>query len=338
MNEILAYMVNKADFKDVISLSKLLEQYDTLITIENIKFPKDFQLGELQNTYNEFYQAYSNYWLQKNNKPIEKEITSLTLQKKRNKTLINQLQKKRTLFQEELQLRKKDIYRDSAIHSKGFISDREFEEKEILLIEKKREYQDVINQISNAKIAVNQIEQEIIILSNNNSSFSSNNKQTLLLNIEKLKGDISGWKEKYLFITPIDGRISFNQFIKKNKYLKEGQNIFTIIQKKEGKLIGQVNMPIIRSGKVKIGQQVNIKLNNYPFQEYGMLIGEIKNISLTPTNDIYDVTVILKNGLNTTYDKELIFKQKMKGSAEVITEELRLIERMFYQFRKIITK
>jgi len=43
----------------------------------------------------------------------------------------------------------------------------------------------------------------------------------------------------------------------------------------------------------------------------------------------------LPNGLKTSYNRELIFDKEMRGSAEIITEDLRLIERVFYQFREI---
>ncbi len=39
-------------------------------------------------------------------------------------------------------------------------------------------------------------------------------------------------------------------------------------------------LPTSNSGKAKIGQQVNIKLADYPFSEYGMLNGTVTNISL----------------------------------------------------------
>lgn len=37
----------------------------------------------------------------------------------------------------------------------------------------------------------------------------------------------------------------------------------------------------------------------------------------------------------TSYQKQNPFQQEMRGSAEIITEDLRLIERIFYQFREI---
>jgi hypothetical protein len=95
-------------------------------------------------------------------------------------------------------------------------------------------------------------------------------------------------------------------------------------------------MPVIGSGKVEIGQTVNLKFDNYPFDEYGMVMGEVESISELPTKDnTYIIRISLPNGLHSSYNKDLEFRQQMQGSAEIITEDLRLIERLFNQLRSV---
>jgi hypothetical protein len=95
-------------------------------------------------------------------------------------------------------------------------------------------------------------------------------------------------------------------------------------------------MPVQNSGKVKIGQQVSIRLDNYPYQEFGMLAGVVQSISLVPRNASYAIEVQLPHDLRTSFNTRLDFKQEMQGSAEIITEELRLLERIFYQIRRVL--
>ncbi|WP_372474199.1 HlyD family secretion protein [Capnocytophaga sp. ARDL2] len=93
----------------------------------------------------------------------------------------------------------------------------------------------------------------------------------------------------------------------------------------------------INSGKVRAGQKVLIKLDNYRYQEYGIIEGKVHNVSLTTDSQgNYFVDVILPNGLQTSYNKTLIFDKELKGTAEIVTEDLRLLERVFYQFRKLL--
>mgnify|MGYP003116387514 FL=1 len=62
-------------------------------------------------------------------------------------------------------------------------------------------------------------------------------------------------------------------------------------------------------------------------------------MSLIPDKEgFYLIDVKLPKKLITSYNKEIDFKQEMRGSAEIITEDLRLIERFFYQFREVLKR
>jgi len=85
-----------------------------------------------------------------------------------------------------------------------------------------------------------------------------------------------------------------------------------------------------------LGQRVNIKLNNYPFTEYGMLQGVIRSISEVPDGDNYSLDVELSNGLVTNYGIELKFAQQIEGVAEIITEDQRLFQRVFNPLKALL--
>ena len=76
---------------------------------------------------------------------------------------------------------------------------------------------------------------------------------------------------------------------------------------------------------------------NYPSDEYGELNGNIAYISPVPNQDgKYLIDVGIDKKLETSYGKKIPFRQEMKGNAKIITEDLRLIERFFYQLKNII--
>lgn len=114
-----------------------------------------------------------------------------------------------------------------------------------------------------------------------------------------------------------------------------GKSLFTIVPETQ-QVFGQAKLAISRSGEVKAGQMVNIRLQNYPFEKYGMLTGIVETISLIPIDGNYLVKVNLPNGLKTTHSSELKVTGQLKGELEIITEDLRLLERIFYQFRKLL--
>jgi len=107
-------------------------------------------------------------------------------------------------------------------------------------------------------------------------------------------------------------------------------------------VIGKALLPIARSGKVKVGQKVNIRLENFPDNEFGILRGVVKNISLVPSQTgqtvNYTVEIGLPEGLTTTYKKELPYLQNMRGKAEIITEDISLLERFVLPVKKILSE
>lgn len=94
--------------------------------------------------------------------------------------------------------------------------------------------------------------------------------------------------------------------------------------------------------KVKIGQQVVIKFVAYPYLEYGMVKGLVRKISSVPTNDAYDVEVDLPNPLVTNYGKKLAFQEGLLGTAEIMTEDISLLNRILHpvksQFKREVGK
>lgn len=91
---------------------------------------------------------------------------------------------------------------------------------------------------------------------------------------------------------------------------------------------------------MKVGQDVNIKLSGFPYLEFGIIKGLVKSISSVPekTSDglYYTVDVSLPSGLLSTYNKVLPFVQDMNGYAEIVTEDMRLIEQFIRPIRSLL--
>lgn len=103
---------------------------------------------------------------------------------------------------------------------------------------------------------------------------------------------------------------------------------------KRGKFVGKISISLTDSRQVTPGQKVLIKFGNYHYQEYGVVEGKVQNITVAPDKTgTYYVGVILPKGLKTSYNKNLHFNQELKGEAEIIIKDVRLIERFFHKIR-----
>ena len=133
---------------------------------------------------------------------------------------------------------------------------------------------------------------------------------------------------------PINGKVSFVHKWDVGQFVNASEHYLTIVPDEHQSVIGIVHIPQASFGKVDTGQKVNVKLEGYPYMEYGMLVGTIGHLSSVPevlsnsqSAPQYTAEILFENGMKTTYGRELRMIQKMNGSAEIITEERSLIMR-----------
>jgi HlyD family secretion protein len=113
------------------------------------------------------------------------------------------------------------------------------------------------------------------------------------------------------------------------QFVKQGEQVLSIVPPVQtGKIIGRLSLPVAGSGKVKSGQRVVVKLDGYPFHEFGSLTGTVKSKSLIPQDETYNILVDLPTELKTNYGKRIPFEQQMQGQAEIVTEDKRFLERI----------
>lgn len=154
--------------------------------------------------------------------------------------------------------------------------------------------------------------------------------------VSQLLAAIRHWEMDYCLMAPTEGRVQLLRQGVPNMYVSVG-DVFGRIVPKEGETwIGRASLPIQRSGKVKVGQRVIVRFLNYPDQEFGIVNGEVATISLVPAEDNYMVEIAFPDGLTTNYGKNLPVSHEMKATAEIVTDDLRLIERFFQPLKKIL--
>ena len=153
--------------------------------------------------------------------------------------------------------------------------------------------------------------------------------------LQSFKAVVDDWKTKYLFISPIDGTIEFAGFVQANQQLQANQ-IICFVNPKSSFYYAQVLVPQTNFGKIKINQKVMFKFPSYPFQQYGYVEGYLNFISNIPTDSGYVSKVIFTKGLQTNYNKSILFREGLKASAEIVTEDLSLLERFFINIKSSI--
>lgn len=338
--DILGELENDSNTKDVVNLRAKL---DTVFNIQTLKdlneiYPPHLILGnDLQLYYNAFLSNYHHLILEASLN--DQSIHDHQMRQELSNQLysIDSKNKELSIAKRNLEVSEANYKRFQELFNKGVVSQVDLEniEKDFLMQQRQFHF---LNQQYYQLTLENKGTHSKLQLSNNTSLRKKRNLEVdLLLSQQNLIGAIQKWEDTYLLKSPIDGRLSYFEVWGEYQNVEEGESVYSVVPDIQQDLIGKCIIPIRNAGKLKKGQKVNLKLDNYPYHEWGMVRAKVGSISQIPKggdNPGYIVYLTI-NDLKTSYGKELEFHQELNGTAEILLKEVTLIERIFYQFRHL---
>ncbi|WP_140937586.1 HlyD family secretion protein [Sphingobacterium lumbrici] len=327
----IAYIESTADHGHVLTLLNKVKEirnadgknYD----LENIIPPNTLNLGELQGSYQSFYSAYLNYKAihtegiyQKRKNLLNDEVSNVNAQNER-------IMQSYELQKKELELAEAELEKYRLLAEKKVISPLELQQKEALLLSKLQ----IIPQTENN------------LISNRGNLLSKNRELSELQNqiweqermfvqaLNSFISDAENWKKQYILTAPQEGKLIYGNFLQENQYVTAGQELFYINPGKED-YYGEMYIPQSTSSKVKLKQEVLIKVRSYPYQEYGYLRGKIDYISDIPMKDsVFFSKVSL---IRTAQDSLIKLKPGIYADAEIITDDQSMFKRIWSNLTK----
>jgi hypothetical protein len=162
----------------------------------------------------------------------------------------------------------------------------------------------------------------------------SDGKSDKLLNfrseVQRLKGEIDVWKQAYLLVAPVGGEVALTKAWSEQQQVEVGTEVLTIVPREgAGRILAKALMAQgNNSGKVQFGMFVNIRLDGYPYQEFGVLNGTVGRIATVPGEKGYEVEIRLLADMQTSHKKNIPFRQEMQGTARIITADRSLLRRV----------
>lgn len=325
----IAVIHSTANYDDVFNLNDSLMFTKDIEAAELVTkrwIYKNYNLGEIQEAFESFRVLCSDYahfleinQYDKKNKLLYEQICV----KKRYKDV---LEKRKMYVTEDACFQDSDLKRDETLYNHGLISKSDYESSIII----KNKYEQ--NRLSSdAEIILTDFEilklnQEVVESSILYKNEIAEYERLLHQSKIKLFNALEQWMYNYTAISPVFGEISLVNYWSDKQYVKNGDLIASILPKKNNDIIGRMNVASTNLGKIKVGQVVNVRLNGYPFLEYGTIKGIVRNISSISDNNGYVVEVIFPKGLYTSYNKRINLIQRMEGVGQIITDDRRLIE------------
>ncbi len=338
--QIIARLDNPARWTDVRHLEVTIER---LINAGNptellrSKLPEKLELGDLQSTYAALQQVARDFRFFENQRNVLQQIASLEQQIQHLESLNQSLRQQEITLTREVEIALSNFNRSQALLKNGSASRLDVENAETNYLQYRRQLEQLQSQVLNNQLNIEQLRARIIEYRQDRTEEGMQKWLAFREILERLKSELESWKQSYLITSPISGKISLTKVWSSQQFVKENEEVAIIVPNKgAGKIIGKAFLPTFNSGKVQIGQPTNIRLDGYPYQEFGSLRGEIRNISLLPDQGNYLLEISLPNNLITTYERPIPFSQELPGQALIVTEDRRILFRLFDQLISLV--
>jgi hypothetical protein len=337
----LALLQNTAKYEDVRLLDTLVNTWLEMNAegLRQLAYPDSLRLGELQADYALFVRDLEDFQFGRTNRnnSVQSSIGSIQMQIKQLEQGIAFDQKSMKRLGEQLKIAEDFYERQKSLFRQGLISELKLEEERLKVadVERQRDLLEGGILEKNREIVRlrNSIQSENFGQQENTTSSSTR----LFSSLSALRSSLDRWMLAYLLSAPIEGKVALNG-LKSQQFVRMGEEVMTIVPQSHDSIIGQVQLPVEKSGKVATGQKVVMKLDNYPYQEFGTVTGKVMSKSLVPKNREYTIRIegisVNQDGkMLTSTGKEITFGQQLLGTAEIVTEDKGFLQRVFEQLR-----
>jgi|JI6StandDraft_1071083.scaffolds.fasta_scaffold14404_3 hypothetical protein len=327
-NENITIIESDAKFEDIEWINNNLTSFKNFknnnTSVNEIVNSKILISGEISNYYNSFVQVFRKYFVIVNDITKQEQIADLKSQLFFRNNLDGKLKEQTALEAKQVELENIQYERTNILYTKKINSLKEVQDQEkTLLGQQSQQKTTEINSINNS-LTTQQIKGQIKELNNSYSIQKKEAENNVLQSLAILENELYKWKKTYVLQSTTSGILSFGTVWNVNQQIKTGQVIATVSSDQQ-QTIGKITLPVYNTGKIKVGNEVRIKLDDYPYEKNGMLKTTISSISHVPFDGNYIVTVNFSDNLETTYHKQIPNKPEMNGTAEIILSNERLI-------------
>jgi HlyD family secretion protein len=336
----LAVIDNPAHTEDLL----LLKDYLSRIQIDGDSPPelpeKELQVGDLQSLYATFYVTLFDYREYRRMRYYPQKIGITRNRIVQYEAQYRNLLRQQRLTEEQAALSHQQYRRDSLLHNTGLISPEDLEKSKALFIQSLLACENMEAALNNMQIQIAQLKESLLDTGHQDTESLNDLRSRIRSLTTQLKAEIQAWELSYVLRAPIDGTVTFTNYWIENQNVSAGEDVFAVIPEPDFRVIGKALLPVVRSGKVEVGQKVNIRLDNFPENEYGILRGKVAGMSLVPAQSgeaaFYTVEISLPDRLVTSYRIELPCMPNMQGLADIVTEDISLLERLILPIKKIL--
>lgn len=340
--EVLVVFDNNASLEDVMTLELAIMGVGNApsdSTLLAFSLPGNVVLGELKDELYDFYRRqqdlrqylsnpYDNFNLQQLNKELGKIQSMIRSDQGRWANIDRQIESVEKRLRREEQLSQENLLVEERVSKTR---------EELLSLRRARE--GIESSIKSKELDIEGIRSEMTGVRQVTKEGRQEAAIAMRESFQALQKAVEEWKRKFVISSPIDGIVSFNlESISEQQFVEADREIGVVVPLKRQKTKGFVQVDMSRSGKIRPGQKVIVRLDSYSYAEYGAIEARVEKKSQVPIEGKIIIEIGFKEDLVTTLGKRIEPSREMKGNAVIITNDKRFIERVFEQVRSTVSQ
>jgi multidrug resistance efflux pump len=341
----LVLLKNPAVYEDVQTLSALLDRMEPMLRHDGPLVPVDagrpLALGALQGPYSTLLQAHADYRLAHDEAFYAQRLGAARAQLADLERMLAQLRAQQPLVEQQLAIAERNQARARELAERGLAAAVEVEQAEAAQLARRLEVENGRGAITNSQLQLNAQRAALVELEQRRFDEGERGLVALRGAHAALRAALSAWEQENVLRAPVAGTVAWFRELRENQAVSAAEALVAVVPDGGG-LVGRVTLSGMGAGKVEPGQRVIMRLDGFPYREYGTLSGTVARVSAlgfqadARTPEVtYLAEVTLTKGLVTSYGRTLAFRQEMTGEVDVVTEEMRLIERVFNKLRAL---
>lgn len=323
---------------DHASILRLQQQADSAIMLlEKGLYPESIasfkgpyrQLGEVQKDYQDFLKSReqfrdytgNGYYIRK------REILQEDMGRMEQENEV--VRRQRELAVQDLKMAETTFAMQSRLFDEKVLSEEEFRKAKSILINKEISIRNYDYTIFSNQSRLSDKQKEIDEVTHEVQQQLSTYQQALGV----FRYVLDEWIKKYVILSPVEGKINYLLPVQENQHLQQGQQIGYTVPNEDGVYV-EANFRQSNFGKIDTGMKVRLQFEAYPFQEFGEVSGTISYISNVPADSGFLGTIRLMHDLKTIRGYNIPYKSGLRIHAKVVTKDMRLLERFYYNIVK----
>lgn len=333
--DIVGFIESNGNHEQVLCLSRTL---DTILnkvngdsSIHDIYIDDRMNLGELQQGFQQFmtglqeFKDYMDNGYYLNKKKVLLEDLNLL---NKNNIILNE---QKTLLEKDLKLAEETYSMNKKLFEEKVIAKQDDRNELSKLLLKRMNIPQIESGLLENEKAKRDKYKEITELDH----LISQQKVIFKEQLRTFKNLVDEWIRKYVLICPTTGELNYVLPLQQNSYFPANK-LLGYVSPANTNYYAEIFMPQSNFGKVVQGQSVQLRLEAYPYNEYGYVEGVLSTITDFAIDSGFVGRVQLPKGLLSNQKKILHYRNGLTAEGRVITNNVSLFDRLFYNLNKIL--